>query len=99
MPISHAVWTVSTDPREVPQGILPSEQLLEEMIIAQPRILSSEWMLIGRQARNVFCFPAGQSIFTQIEQPLLATFDDLLATLTSRSLCCLCPWLFFSIFG
>ncbi len=49
MPISHAVWTVNTDPREVPQGILPSEQLLEEMIIAQPRILSSEWMLIGRQ--------------------------------------------------
>jgi hypothetical protein len=49
MPISHAVWTVGRDPREVPQGILPSEQLLEEMIIAQPRILSSEWMLIGRQ--------------------------------------------------
>lgn len=22
MPISHAVWTVSKDPREVPQGIL-----------------------------------------------------------------------------
>ena len=49
MPISHAVWTVSKDPREVPQGILPSEQMLEEMIVAQPRILSSEWMLIGRQ--------------------------------------------------
>lgn len=49
MPISHAVWTVGQAPREVPQGILPSEQLLEEMIIAQPRILSSEWMLIGRQ--------------------------------------------------
>ncbi len=49
MPISHAVWTVGENPREVSQGILPSEQLLEEMIIAQPRILSSEWMLIGRQ--------------------------------------------------
>ena len=49
MPISHAVWTVSKDPGEVPQGILPSEQMLEEMIVAQPRILSSEWMLIGRQ--------------------------------------------------
>lgn len=49
MPISHAVWTVGHNPREVPQGRLPSEQLLEEMIIAEPRILSSEWMLIGQQ--------------------------------------------------
>ncbi|WP_176248800.1 endonuclease NucS domain-containing protein [Sulfitobacter sp. HGT1] len=49
MPISHAVWTVSTEPKEISQGILPSEQMLEEMIVAQPRILSSEWMLIGRQ--------------------------------------------------
>lgn len=54
MPISHAVWTVGRDPREVPQGILPSEQMLEEMIIAQPRILSSEWMLIGRQIDTGF---------------------------------------------
>ncbi|MEE4119046.1 MAG: hypothetical protein V2I65_08525 [Paracoccaceae bacterium] len=49
MPISHAVWTVSGAPAEVPQGVLPSEQMLEDMIVAQPRILSSEWMLIGRQ--------------------------------------------------
>lgn len=49
MPISHAVWTVSKNPEEIKQGVLPSEQLLEEMIVDQPRILSSEWMLIGRQ--------------------------------------------------
>ncbi len=49
MPISHAVWTVSTEPEEISQGILPSEQILEDMIVTQPRILSSEWMLIGRQ--------------------------------------------------
>lgn len=54
MPISHAVWTVTQNPREVPQGVLPSEQLLEEMIVAQPRILSSEWMLIGRQVDTGF---------------------------------------------
>lgn len=54
MPISHAVWTVSQNPNEVPQGILPSEQLLEDMIVAQPRILSSEWMLIGRQVDTGF---------------------------------------------
>jgi RecB family endonuclease NucS len=28
---------------------LPSEQVLEEMIVSDPRILSGEWMLIGRQ--------------------------------------------------
>ncbi|WP_347917478.1 nuclease [Paracoccus marcusii] len=54
MPISHAVWTVAQSPAEVPQGILPSEQMLEDMIVAQPRILSSEWMLIGRQVDTGF---------------------------------------------
>lgn len=49
MPIQHAVWTVSQTPTEISRGVLPSEQLLEDMIVAQPRILSSEWMLIGRQ--------------------------------------------------
>ena len=49
MPIEHALWTVTDQPAEVPQGQLPSEQMLEDMIVAQPRILSSEWMLIGRQ--------------------------------------------------
>ncbi|WP_119306144.1 endonuclease NucS domain-containing protein [Cohaesibacter haloalkalitolerans] len=49
MPIQHAIWTVSTDPQEIRQGILPSEQMLEDMIVKQPRILSSDWMLIGRQ--------------------------------------------------
>ncbi|WP_321338756.1 endonuclease NucS [uncultured Cohaesibacter sp.] len=49
MPIQHAIWTVSNDPQEIRQGILPSEQMLEDMIDKQPRILSSDWMLIGRQ--------------------------------------------------
>lgn len=49
MPIQHSVWTVSKAPVEIPQGTLPSEQMLEDMIVAEPRILSSEWMLIGRQ--------------------------------------------------
>jgi hypothetical protein len=55
MPISHAVWTVSGAPAEVPQGVLPSEQILEDMIVAQPRILSSEWMLIGRHVDTGLC--------------------------------------------
>lgn len=52
MPISHVVWTIGPEPREVPPGTLPSEQLLESMIVAQPRILSSEWMLVGRQVET-----------------------------------------------
>lgn len=52
MPISHVVWTIDPEPQEVPTGTLPSEQLLENMIVAQPRILSSEWMLIGRQVQT-----------------------------------------------
>lgn len=49
MPIHHALWTVSSDPKEVPAGRLASEEELETMIAAAPQILSSEWMLIGRQ--------------------------------------------------
>lgn len=49
MPISHALWTVDTKPAEVSRGTLASEQQLEEMIVAEPRILSDEWMLVGRQ--------------------------------------------------
>jgi hypothetical protein len=33
---------------------LPSEQLLEDMIVSDPRILSREWMLIGRQEITTF---------------------------------------------
>jgi hypothetical protein len=54
MPIQHAVWTVSQEPTEIQQGTLPSEQMLEDMIVRQPRILSSEWMLIGRQVDTGF---------------------------------------------
>jgi hypothetical protein len=49
MPISHALWTVASQPVEVAIGVLSSEQQLEQMIVAEPRILSDEWMLVGRQ--------------------------------------------------
>ena len=47
MPIQHAIWQVGAQPQLLSTGKLPSEQLLEEMIVSDPRILSSEWMLIG----------------------------------------------------
>lgn len=49
MPIKTDVWTVGLTPNKLRQSRLASEQLLEEMIINSPSILSDEWMLIGRQ--------------------------------------------------
>jgi len=49
MPIQHAIWKVGDKPQPLSASHLASEQKLEEMIVRDPRILSSEWMLIGRQ--------------------------------------------------
>lgn len=49
MPIRTALWRVGVDPQPLPESTLATEQLLENMIIAAPRLLSDEWMLIGRQ--------------------------------------------------
>lgn len=52
MPIRNAIWTVGDTPLPLPEARLPSERMLEDMIVAAPRILSDEWMLIGRQERT-----------------------------------------------
>lgn len=52
MPIRNAIWTVSDKPQALVEARLPSERVLEDMIVAAPRILSDEWMLIGRQERT-----------------------------------------------
>lgn len=49
MPIRHAIWKVSNQPQPLVESTLPNEKLLEDMIVAAPRLLSEEWMLIGRQ--------------------------------------------------
>jgi hypothetical protein len=49
MPIHHSLWRVGQSPRPLREASLPSEALLEQMIVAAPDILSDEWMLIGRQ--------------------------------------------------
>lgn len=49
MPIQHAIWRVGDDPAPLASSKLVSEQQLENMILREPRILSSEWMLIGQQ--------------------------------------------------
>jgi Endonuclease NucS len=54
MPIRTAIWKVSAQPEPLSESSLVSEQLLETMIVAAPRLLSDEWMLIGRQEDTGF---------------------------------------------
>jgi hypothetical protein len=49
MPIRTAIWRVGPQPESLAEAALATEQLLETMIVAAPRLLSDEWMLIGRQ--------------------------------------------------
>ncbi len=49
MPIRTALWQVGTNPRQLSESCIESEQLLEEMVVAAPQLLSDDWMLIGRQ--------------------------------------------------
>ncbi len=54
MPIQHAIWKVGTSPQRLAVARLPSEQLLESMIVSSPDMLSLEWMLIGKQESTGF---------------------------------------------
>lgn len=49
MSIRTALWTVSAQPQALVEAQLSSEKMLEDMIVAAPKVLSDEWMLIGRQ--------------------------------------------------
>ncbi|MBN9658776.1 MAG: DUF91 domain-containing protein [Acidobacteria bacterium] len=49
MPIRTEIWKVGAQPEQLVESHLPKEQLLEQMILASPKILSEEWMLIGQQ--------------------------------------------------
>lgn len=49
MPIQLNLWRVGPTPTAISEGQLPSEALLEEMIVTAPDILSREWMIVGRQ--------------------------------------------------
>ena len=54
MPIHHSLWRVGAKPAPLREASLPSEALLEEMIVAAPDILSRQWMMIGRQEDTGF---------------------------------------------
>ncbi|MGH7171318.1 MAG: endonuclease NucS domain-containing protein [Gemmataceae bacterium] len=54
MPIRTAIWKVGAQPEPLLESSLAKEQLLEDMIVAAPRLLSEDWMLIGRQEHTGF---------------------------------------------
>jgi hypothetical protein len=54
MPVRTALWQIGSQPQMLAESSLSKEQLLEDMIVAAPRILSEEWMLIGRQEDTGF---------------------------------------------
>src|SRR3990172_7214237 len=54
MPIRTAIWKVAAIPEPLAESSLPNERRLEEMIVAAPRLLSEEWMVIGRQEDTGF---------------------------------------------
>lgn len=55
MPINTAIWKVSPrEPQALRETSLAKEQILENMIVANPSILSDDWMLIGRQEDTGF---------------------------------------------
>ncbi|PSH02770.1 MAG: nuclease [Acidobacteria bacterium] len=54
MPIRTAIWKVALQPEPLPESVLAKEQLLEDMIVAAPGLVSDEWMLIGRQEDTGF---------------------------------------------
>jgi hypothetical protein len=54
MPIRTTLWKVGPQPQPLSESLLANEQLLEDMIAGTPRMLSDEWMLIGRQEDTGF---------------------------------------------
>ena len=52
MPIKTHLWKVGEKPQVLAESRLARENLLEEMIIQEPRMLSDEWLLIGQQERT-----------------------------------------------
>jgi hypothetical protein len=52
--VHTAIWKTGSRPEPLASATLPSERLLEEMIVADARLLSDEWLLIGRQEDTGF---------------------------------------------
>ena len=54
MSIRTALWKVNASPKPLIESTLPSEKLLEDMIVAAPELLNGDWMVVGRQEHTGF---------------------------------------------
>lgn len=54
MPVRLSLWRVGSVPMQLKSSQLLNESTLEEMIVADPSVLSADWMLIGRQEDTGF---------------------------------------------
>ena len=52
MPIRTDLWKIGDSPELLSESKLESEKQLEDMIVCEPRMLSEEWLLIGRQEQT-----------------------------------------------
>lgn len=49
MAIRTALWRIAPQPEQLGESTLQNERLLEEMIVANSKLLSDDWLIIGRQ--------------------------------------------------
>jgi hypothetical protein len=54
MPMNQSLWALGETARPLRVGRLESEKALEDMIIENPAVLNSSWMVVGRQVRTDF---------------------------------------------
>ena len=54
MPIQNGIWKVRATPEALTVSKLATENDRRNMITAQSEMISSAWMLIGRQVRTSF---------------------------------------------
>jgi hypothetical protein len=54
MPIKTALWKIDLVPLELLESTLAAEELLKDMIVAEPRMLSDEWLLVGRSSGDCY---------------------------------------------
>lgn len=54
MPLRTHLWKVGDKPQLLGESRLATERQLEDMVVEEPKMLSDEWMLIGRQEHTGF---------------------------------------------
>lgn len=55
MSIRHTIWRVGQRPEPLTTDRLDTEALLEDMIVAAPKIMTPVWIIIGQQEDTGHC--------------------------------------------